>query len=108
MSGKLPSAFPIMDAHDTSDNADGLHDLILVGAVTRPAVGADACDPVHDVHAADYMAECGILTIEVVCICVHDKELAARAVGIHGSGHADDAALMADGVGPAVLVRGLR
>ena len=49
------------------------------------------------------MAEGGILAVQIVGIRVHNEKLAAGAVGIHGPGHADDAALVADRVVDAVL-----
>ena len=40
--------------------------------------------------------------VQVRSVGVHDEELAARRVGVHGAGHADDAAGVLDGVVDAV------
>ena len=49
------------------------------------------------------MAEGSVAAVQVGCILVHDEELAAGGVRVHGAGHADDAAGMLNGVDDAVL-----
>ena len=49
------------------------------------------------------MAEGSVVAVQMGGILMHDKELAAGGVGVHGAGHADDAAGVLDGVVPAVV-----
>ena len=85
------------------NDANGLHHLILVRAVACPAVGAGGSNAIDNIHTVYDMAEGGVLSVKELAVGMHDKELAAGTVGIHGAGHADDPSLVADGVVDAVL-----
>ena len=70
--------------HDDGDN----------GAVE--AVRANGGDAVYHVHAADDLTEGRVLSVKVRGILVHDEELAAGRIRVHGSGHGEDAGRVAE------------
>ena len=56
---------------------------------SRKSVGI-ICDLVYDIHALDDFAECSVSAIQMRGILVHDEELGACGVRMHGSGHGED------------------
>mgnify|MGYP000453031347 FL=1 len=85
----------------SADNFDLFHHDRGAGLIVP--VSGNCGDFIHSVHAADNMAKCSILAIQMRSILVHDEELAAGRVGVHSAGHADHAAGVLDGVVHAVL-----
>ena len=73
-------------------HGDGGDFLLCNGAVL--GAGFDTGDGIHHVHAGRYLAEGGVLAVQVLGIGMHDEELAARGVGRRGTGHAEDTPLM--------------
>ena len=73
-------------------HGDGGDLLLRLGTVI--AVGLDGGDGVHHVHTGGYLAEGGILTVQMLGVGVHDEELAARGVGGGGTRHAENAPLV--------------
>ena len=67
---------------------------LLLGNGTILRAGAGGGDGVHHVHAGRYLAEGGVLAVQVLGVGVHDEELAARGVGGGGTGHTENAPLM--------------
>ena len=58
----------------------GFDNLRLCGAVTP--VCRNFGDLVHNVHALNDFSEGGVLSVQVICGFVHDKELAACRIRI--------------------------
>ena len=73
-------------------HGDGSDFLLRLGTVI--AVGLDGGDGVHHVHTGGYLAEGGVLTVQVLGVGMHDEELAARGVGGGGTRHAENAPLV--------------
>ena len=73
-------------------HGDGGDLLLGEGAVL--GAGAGGGDGIHHVHAGGYLAEGGVLAVQVLGVGVHDEELAPCGVGGGGTGHAEDAPLM--------------
>ena len=73
-------------------HGDGSDLLIFHRTVVAAGAGGSNC--IHHIHAGGHLAECGVLTIQVLGILMHDEELAAAGVGGGGTGHAQNAALM--------------
>ena len=61
-----------------------------------PVVGAslDGGDGIHHIHAAGYLAEGGVLAVQMLGILMHDEELAAGGIGGGGPSHAQHAPLV--------------
>ena len=81
-------------------HSDGCDFLLSDRAILHAGLGGSDC--VHNIHTGGYLTEGCVLTIQVLCILVHDKELAACAVGAGGTSHRQNAALMAQIVLEAV------
>ena len=70
-------------------DGNGLHSLRLQGLVGP--VGRNARDAVENVKAIGQLTECGVGAVQVGRILVHNEELRACGVGMHGTGHGDHA-----------------
>ena len=73
-------------------HGDGGNLLLHLGTVV--AVSLDGGDGVHHVHTGGYLAEGGVLTVQMLGVGVHDEELAARGVGGGGTRHAENTPLV--------------
>ena len=77
--------------HAGGVHADGDHHLRLLGHIVHHVAGRRG-DAIHLVHTLQHHTEGGILTVQMGGILMHDEELAACAVGDHGTSHAENAA----------------
>ena len=78
----------------SADNFDLFHHDRGAGLIVP--VSGSCGDFIHSVHAADNMAKCSILAIQMRSILVHDEELAAGGVGCLRAGHRKNTALVAE------------
>ena len=62
------------------------------------------CDTVYFIHTFDYFTECCISAIQMWSVFVHDEELAACRVRMHGTCHGDYARFMFQIVLETILV----
>ena len=70
-------------------DGNGFHSLGLQGFI-RP-VGRNACNAVENVKAVRQFTESGVIAVKMRCVLVHDEELRACGVGMHGTSHGDHA-----------------
>ena len=77
-------------------DGNGFHSLRLEGLVGP--VGCNACDAVKNVEAFGQLTERCVRTVEMGCILVHNEELGACRVGVHGASHGDHASGVLQGV----------
>ena len=85
--------------------AESLHsdlDHLLLVQRTVGAVGLGGGDAIHDIHALDDLTEGGVLAVQMGGGLVHQEELAAGGVGVHGTGHGQNAAVVLELVLEAV------
>ena len=75
--------------YSVSIDANRRHLLLGIGAVA--IIGVLVGDLVHHVHTVGNSAECGISAVEVRGRLVHDEELAACGIRMHGARHGQDA-----------------
>ncbi len=79
---------PLLDFEIGEDDGFGWFDFAV-------SIGVTSFDDfIDDVEAFDDFSESGVLSVEVGGVFVHDEELRSRTVGVAGSGHAKDSALM--------------
>ena len=69
---------------------DGLIFIRSVGI----AVGRSLGDAVHHIHSFDYFAESRVLPVQMRGGFVHDEELGACGIGVHGPCHGQHACRM--------------
>ena len=81
-------------------DGNGFHFLRLQGLI-RP-VGRNACDTIENVEAVRELTESRVITVKVRSVLVHDEELRACGVGVHGTSHRDYASGVLQGVLHAV------
>jgi len=75
-----------------SINGNGRNLLLNLRTVTP--VGLYGCDCIDNLHAGNNFAESSVLSIQMLSILVHDKELTSGRVGRRGACHAQNTALM--------------
>ena len=73
-------------------NGDGCDLLILQRTIL--CIGLGACDGIDNLKAGSDLAECSVLAIQMGCIFMHHKELAACGVGGLAPSHGQNATLM--------------
>ena len=83
-------------------DGNGLHLLFFEGSV-RAEVCCNACNAVENVKSVGKLTECGILTVKVRRVVMHDEELRACGVGALGTGHGQNTALVLQVVLDAVV-----
>ena len=73
-------------------NSDRNNFLLFNRTITRQSLSGSDC--IYNFHTGGYLAESGILTVQMLGILMHDEELAAGTVGRLASCHTQYAALV--------------
>lgn len=69
----------------------------------KQLIDSHSCDGIHHIHAVDDFSECCIRAIQVGSILVHDKELAACGIRMHGTSHGNHTFRMLQIIGHTIL-----
>ena len=70
-------------------DGNGFHLLRLQGLIGP--VGRNACDTVENVETVRELTESRVIAVKVRSVLVHDEELRACGVGVHGTSHGNHA-----------------
>lgn len=84
------------------NNSNGFYHNVA-GRLVILACG-NGSDLVNYVNSFDNFAEGSILTVQVGCICVANKELGGSRIGVGAASHGDNSSLVGEGIVHAVCL----